>query len=108
MILEYRVNVENYAKEKLAFPMTYSGSEEVNIIEPLYDNLKSGEKVKFKIKSNLDEIIIIDNQWHYLKKNEFGYFELEINIKSKKGNNVIVGKKKGSNSCSYLVSFNVV
>ena len=108
MILEYNINVEKNSKEKLAFPMTYGGSEEVNIIEPLYDNLKSGEKVKFKIKSKLDEIIIIDGQWHHLKKNESGFFELETKIKTKKGNNLIIGKKKGTNSCGYLVSYNVI
>ena len=33
-------------------------------------NIKSGEIVKFKMTSNFDDIIIIDNQWHYLKKND--------------------------------------
>ena len=107
-MLEYAVNVENDAKKKLAFPEFYSGKEELNVIEPFYDNLKSGEKVKFKIKSNLDEIIIIDEKWHRLKKNEEGFFETEIKIKTIKGKNVIIGKKDGSLSCSYLVSYNVV
>ena len=62
-------------RKKLAFPLFYSGNEDINIIEPFYDNLKSGEKVKFKIKSSLDEIIIIiDEKWHRLKKNNEGFF----------------------------------
>ena len=107
-ILEYIVMVENDAKQKLAFPTTYKGSEEINIIEPLYDNLKSGNKVKFKIKSNLEDIIIIDDEWHYLKKNKTGYFEFETIIKSKKGNNVQIVKKNASDDYNTLVSFNVV
>ena len=95
-------------KKNWLFQKAYRGSEEVNVIEPLYDNLKSGEKVKFKIKSKLDEIIIIDEEWHHLKKNESGFFELETKIKTKKGNNLIIGKKKGTNSCGYLVSYNVI
>ena len=106
-ILEYVVNVENDAKEDLNFPMTYQGNEDINIVEPKYNNLKSGEKVKFKIKSNIKEIIIIDEQWYYLKKNEEGFFELETVIKSKKGNTVVIGKKLPNNSCSYLASYEI-
>ena len=106
-ILEYVVNVENDAKEDLSFPMTYQGEEDINIVEPKYNNLKSGEKVKFKIKSNLKEIIIIDEQWYYLKKNEEGFFELETVIKSKKGKTVVIGKKLPNNSCAYLASYEI-
>ena len=106
-ILEYIVNVESDAKEELSFPTTYKGKEDINIIEPKYNNLKSGEKVKFKIKSNLEEIIIIDGQWHYLKKNEEGFFELETVIQSQKGNSVIIGKKKPPNSCEYLALYTI-
>ena len=107
-ILEYTVNVVNSAKNKLSFPNTFTGKEEINIIEPIYNNLKSGEKVKFKIKSNLEQIIIVDGQWHYLSKNAEGYFELETTIQSQKGQNVIVAKAKPPNGCSYLVSYDVI
>ena len=107
-MLEYAVNVEKEQKKKLAFPLFYSGNEDINIIEPFYDNLKSGEKVKFKIKTSLDEIIIIDKKWHRLKKNEKGFFETEIKIKSVKGENIIIGKNGDAFSCSYLVSYNVI
>ena len=108
-ILTYIVNVENDAKTELHFPHTYSGSNQINVIEPIYDNLKSGSTVKFKIKSSdLDQIIIIDSQWHHLSKNEEGFFEEEITIQSPAGKNVIVGKPKGSSSCSYWVSYSVI
>ena len=107
-ILEYIVNVNSDAKKELSFPQTYKGHEDINIIEPLYNNLKSGEKVKFKIKSNLDEIIIIDREWHHLKKNPSGYFELETTIQSQKGASVGVGKSKPPNGCDFLVSYDVV
>ena len=107
-ILKYAINVENDAKEQFKFPITYDGKENINVIEPLYDNIKSGEIVKFKMTSNFDDIIIIDNQWHYLKKNDEGYFELETKIKSQKGKNVIIGYKKSSGSCGYLVVFKVI
>jgi ribosomal protein L20A (L18A) len=107
-ILEYIVNVSNNVKNKLSFPKTFKGKEDINIIEPIYNNLKSGEKVKFKIKSNLEEIIIIDGKWNYLKKNEEGYFEFETTIQSQKGKSVIIGKPKPPNSCDHLVSYDVI
>ena len=107
-IMEYTVNVENDAKNELNFPHTYASSNEINLIEPLYNKLKSGEKVKFKIKSDLDTIIIIDGQWNYLKKNEEGYFESEIQIKTSPGNNVVIAKKKGDNSCTYLITYDII
>ena len=107
-ILEYTVNVSNDAKNKLSFPKTFKGKEDINIIEPIYNNLKSGEKVKFKIKSNLEEIIIIDGKWNYLKKNEEGYFEFETTIQSQKGKSVFIGKPKPPKSCDHLVSYDVI
>ena len=108
MILEYMVNVQNDAFQQLAFPITYAGCEDINIIDPLYDNLKQGQPVKFKIESKLDEIIIIDENWNHLNKNQYGYFEFETVIRTQRGKNVIIGKKKGSNSCDYLASYNVI
>ena len=106
--MEYIVNVKNDAKKQLSFPRTYKGKEEINIIEPIYNDLKSGERVKFKIKSNLDEIIIIDEEWHHLKNNGNGYFELETTIQTQRGQKVVVGKAKPPNSCDFLVAYDVV
>ena len=108
MILEYMVNVQNNAIQQLAFPTTFKGHEEINIIEPLYDNLRQGQPVKFKIESKLDEIIIIDGEWHHLNKNQNGYFEFDTVIKTQRGNNVNIGKKNGMNGCDSLVSYKVI
>ena len=56
-IIEYSINVNNKAKIELFFPMLYSNIKEINIIEPLFNNIKSGEKIKFKIISDLNTII---------------------------------------------------
>ena len=104
------MNVSNNAKNKLSFPKTFKGKEDINIIEPIYNNLKSGEKVKFKIKSNLDEIIIIDGEWHHLKKNPQGFFELNTVIQSGSGASVAIGKPKPGNplSMDYLADYTIV
>ena len=107
-MLKYAVNVENNAKKNLKFPTFYAGKEDINVIEPLYDNLKSGEKVKFKIESTLNDIIIIDDEWHYLKRNEQGYFEFETIIKTKKGKTVEIVKKTDSGSYLTIIQYNVV
>ena len=107
-MLEYAINVENDAIKNLFFPTLYAGKEDINVIEPLYDNLRSGEKVKFKIESALNDIIIIDEEWHYLTRNKQGYFEFETIIKTKKRKNVIIGNKTETGGCSYLVKYNVI
>ena len=80
-ILEYTVIVENDSKNELKFPMTYNETNNINLIEPLYDNLKSREKVKFKIKSDLDTIILIDGKWNYLKKMKMGFLKKKLQYK---------------------------
>ena len=65
--------------------------------------------MKFKIKSDEDSIIIIDNdEWIYLEKNNEGFFEKEITIQTEPGYNVFIGKKTENNSCSYLLYYQVV
>jgi len=107
-ILEYQVIVENDAKEQLSFPKCYSGKEEITIIEPIYDFLKSGEKIKFKINSDLDEIIIIDQIWNYLKKNKEGYFEFETIIKSSRGQSIKISKKNGLHNSNTFAEYNII
>ena len=109
-ILEYIVLVERDAKNQLSFPTFYSGKEDIIIIEPLYNNLRSGQNVKFKIKSNLDEIIIKDIEWHRLKKNPQGFFELNTVIQSGSGASVAIGKPKPGNplSMDYLADYTIV
>ena len=56
--------------------------------------MKSGDEVKFIIKSNnLDEIIIIGDKFYYVKKDNKGNFERTIKI----GNRCAIGKKNSKN-----------
>ena len=111
-IMTYIVDAQNDSINELKFPYCYSDAKDINIIEPIYDNIKSGQTVKFKIKTNssdLDTIIIIDGQWHYLNKNEQGFFEKEITIQTPPGKNIIIGKRKDNNdlSCQYMVAYTI-
>jgi len=105
-IIEYKVNVENDAKKELKFPHTYDGAHVIKLIEPLYNGLKSGKIVKFKMESDLDTIIIMDTTWHYLKRNKEGFFEKEIKIRARK--NLLIGKGNGSKSALGLIEYDVV
>ena len=109
-ILQYIVMVDMNASKQLSFPTTCQGIEDINIIEPKYNNIKSGERVKFKIKSNLDEIVIKDLERHHMNKNSSGYFELEKVIQSQPGSVVSVEKKDPDDPDSYscLAYYDVV
>jgi len=106
--LSYVVNVFKDAKILLSYPEAFSGSESINIIEPLYDKLKSGEKVKFKMKSDLKEIFISNGDIEeYLDKNKDGFFEKEITIKAKPGEMIEIGQSQGC-IINYYYRYNVV
>ena len=112
-IMTYIVDVQKESINELKFPYYYQEAKEIEIIEPIYDNIKSGQNVKFKIKTNLndlDTIIIIDGQWHYLNKDEQGFFEKEITIQTLPGKNIIIGKRKDNSdcNCSYLVAYTII
>ena len=111
-IITYIVNVHNDSKNELKYPKAFSGSEDIHIIEPIYDNLKSGQTVKFKFKTDSSEIntlIIIDKEWIYLNKDSNGYFEKEITIQSQPGYDIVVGKRRENNDlkCSNLYSYRI-
>ena len=112
-IMTYIVDVQKESINELKFHYYYQEAKEIEIIEPIYDNIKSGQNVKFKIKTNLndlDTIIIIDGQWHYLNKDEQGFFEKEITIQTPPGKNIIIGKRKDNSdcNCSYLVAYTII
>ena len=109
IILVYIVIVEKDSKKEMKFPKFYNESKQIKIFEPLYNNIKSGDKVKFKIKSNLDKIIIADDHWYYLKRGENGFFEKEIIIKNSPGKQLIVGKENENkeNTCVFMASYNI-
>ena len=103
--MEYSINVENNAKNELYFPDLYGDFKQINVFEPLYNNIKNGDVINFKIEADLDKIIIIDKKWIYLNKNNDGIFEKKITIESKKGEKVIIAKETSLNHCSYLASY---
>ena len=108
---DYFVEVENDAEKELYYPSVYSQilARKIFLIEPIYGILRHGEKVKFKLKSDLDTIAIKDNNnWIFLEKNNEGFFEKEITIQTEPGYNVFIGKKTENNSCSYLLYYQVV
>jgi len=72
--------------------------------------LNMDKKTKFKIKSKLDTIIIIDGNWHYVNNDGEDIFEDEFTIKTEPGKNVIIAKRKDNNdcSCSYMVAYTVL
>ena len=103
-VLSYTVKVANNSKKILNYPETYYGHELINIIKPLNGILNSGEKVKFKLESDLETIFIENGvEKEYLKKNEDGFFEKEILIKEKSGGQVTIGKSNGFLLSSYYI-----
>ena len=107
-VSEYAVEVENDCKQKLSFPLFYKGKEDINVIEPQYNNLKFGQKVKFKVKSKYENLVVMDDEWHKMVKKEDGFFEVEVIIKTKKGSEVSIVRMTGPSSYSFLVSYKVV
>ena len=107
-IIKYILNIEKDARNEFYYPLYYKESKNIKIIEPIYDNLKSGEKVKFKIKSNLEKLVIIDNnEWHNMEKNKRGFFEIEIQIKASPKDHLLICKKTGRSSCEDLISYTI-
>ena len=80
---------------ELEYPIYLTDNRTINIIKPLYDKLKYGEKVRFIIESNLNSLIIFDDDKSYnLERNEQKLFEKEITIQSIPGNNIIIKERK--------------
>ena len=103
-MIEYYPTCKQDAVKELYFPIFYSDYSEIEVINPLYDNLKSGDEINFIIKSNsLDEIIIIGDKFYYIKKDNEGIFERTVKI----GNKCDIGKKNSKNQCEYLVKYDI-
>jgi hypothetical protein len=104
-IVEYYPTCVKNADCELYFPKMFANASDIQIIQPLYDNLKEGQEVKFLIKSNkLDEIIIIGAKWFYVKKNKDGFFEETIKVGKKCG----IGIKNEKGQCIYMVKYNIL
>ena len=107
VILKYIVNVKKDTREELYYPLYYKDSKKINEIKPLYNNLKYGEKVKFKIKADFPQLIIIDNEkWINFEKNN-GIFEKEIQIQTQPGQELLICNKINSSNCEDLVSYTI-
>ena len=103
-MIEYYPTCKQDNLNELFFPEFFSNSSEIEIIEPLYDNLKIGDEVKFVVKSNiLDEIVIIGEHPYYVKKNTEELFEEIIKVGEKCG----IAKKNDKGQCIFLVKYNV-
>ena len=101
--------MEKSVKKELKYPLFYNESKSIQIYEPLYNDIKSGDKVKFKIKSDLDKIIIIDEKWYYLTKNKNGFFEKEIIVRNHPGEKIVIAKENEheKNTCIFMASYNI-
>ena len=107
---EYEAMIEYYpfckqdSINELHFPEIYSNASDIQIIQPLYDNLKIGEEVKFIIRSKvLDKLIILGERWYYLNKIKEEYFEENVKI----GKKCAIGKKYENGKFIYLVKYNL-
>ena len=80
------------ADTPFSLPEVYSN--EIVIIEPIFNILKKGKKVTFKCRcDDAEEICITNDEWLTVKKNEEGIFEKTITVKT---NQVSIGKKSGN------------
>ena len=107
-IISYTVKVAKDSKNVMTFPETYQGHELINIIQPLNGCLKSGEKVKFKMISDIKEILIRgDGIDETLVKNKEGFFEKDIIIKGKPGGKIKIMQSFGLLLSTYYI-YNIV
>ena len=80
------------ADTPFSLPEVYSN--EIVIIEPIFNILKKGKKITFKCRcDDAEEICITNDEWLTVKKNEEGIFEKTITVKT---NQVSIGKKSGN------------
>lgn len=72
---------QNDKENELKYPLSFKGSEIINIIKPEYNNLKDQENIAFKIYSkSLNTINIYNNKHYTFHKNSKGFFEFELKV----------------------------
>ena len=75
------------------------------MIEPVFDCLKIGNEVKFKIASSLHEIFIKNEKFEPMRKISENIFESQLCIQNEK---IVIAKKEenAENTYSHLCQFN--
>ena len=97
----YLATCENDPEFEITIP--YSYDNKIEMIEPVFNNLKKGREVTFKMKSNEEKIVLINDNWNYIEKDPNGLFELSF---IPKVDEIVVGNLE-NRSCKYVKTFKV-
>jgi len=80
-------------------------SNDITIIEPLFNIMKKGKKVTLKMKSDVtEEIIITNGKWLNIKKNKDGIFETTLIVDTDK---IFIGRKTNEKDFSTSITYKV-
>lgn len=80
---------EETPETPFSLPKIYNN--DITIIEPVFNIMKKGEKVRIRMHSVVtDEIIITNDKWLYIKKNERDFFEATITVNT---DEIFIGRK---------------
>ena len=90
----------------IPFSSPKSYDNDIILVDPIFPKLQMGKEVTLKFKSDtVKEIIAINGEWLYFKKNEDGIFEVKITPKVDEIK--ILKKKENSNGGIYSKIFKV-
>ena len=103
--LIYKINCQNDSEYDYIRYNDYAESSEFQLIEPVFNYLKNGSEVKFKIASSIPEIFIEGERFEPMRKIGENIFESKICILDEK---IGIAKKMENteNTYSYLCKFN--
>jgi len=73
----YKIDYNGEIDKPLLSPEIYNN--DIILIEPIFTQLQFGKKTTLKFKSDVtDEIIVSNNEYIHVKKNEVGIFEITL------------------------------
>jgi len=73
----YKIDYNGEIDKPLLSPEIYN--DDITLIEPIFTQLQFGKKTTLKFKSDVtDEIIVSNNEYIHVKKNEVGIFEITL------------------------------
>ena len=99
-IVDYKGEID------IPFSSPKSYDNDIILVDPIFPKLQMGKEVTLKFKSDTVNEIIVDNgSWLYLKKNEDGIFEVKITPKVEEIKILI--KEENSNGGTYSKIFKV-